>query len=113
MDGVKLVFEARAAEPSDLRELALRVRDRLRGQAGVVVLLGPGPGRTAVVGAVTPALVERGIKAADIVQPVAVAAGGNAGGKPDIAMGGGPGTVSPDEASLVVTQRLRELLASA
>jgi alanyl-tRNA synthetase len=112
VDGVKLVFQAKPADPSDLRELALRVRDRLRGEPGAVVLLGPGAGRTAVVAALTPALVERGVRAADIVQPVAVAAGGNAGGKPDIAMGGGPGTVSAEEASLVVRERLRELLAS-
>ena len=112
VDGVKLVFETKAADPSELRDLALRVRDHLKGQAGAVVLLGPGANRTSVVAAVTPPLVALGVRAADIVQPVAVAAGGNAGGKPDIAMGGGPGTISPEEATVVVQQRLRELLTS-
>ena len=75
-----------------------------------VVLVGTDGGKTTMVAALTGPLVSRGLTAAEVLQPLAAAAGGNAGGRPDLAMGGGPNAVPADEVPLVVRQRLRDLL---
>jgi alanyl-tRNA synthetase len=68
--------------------------------------------RSVLVAALTDPLVSRGLTAADLLKPLASAAGGNAGGKPDVAMGGGPNPVAAAEVPIVVRQRLRELLGA-
>ena len=86
--GVPVV--ARAVEAGDretLREMADWLRDRL-GSA-VVVLGAVIDGRPALVAAVTPDLVERGLHAGELVREVAEAVGGGGGGRPTLAEAGG------------------------
>src|SRR5439155_15016425 len=91
VDGVKLVLDALPGrEAGDLRELALRLRNRLVHQPAAVVLVGPGSGKTLLVAALTDDLLSRGLTAGALLEPAAKALGGNAGGKPELAMGGGP-----------------------
>ncbi|HJP65326.1 MAG TPA: alanine--tRNA ligase, partial [Actinomycetota bacterium] len=111
VDGAKMLVQVRpGANPGELRELAIKLRDKLAAAPVAVVLVGTDGGKTSVVGALTAPLVSRGLTAADVVQPLATAAGGKAGGKPELAMGGGPHPIPPDEAAMVVRQRLHELL---
>jgi alanyl-tRNA synthetase len=111
VDGVKLLVVVKSAsEAGVLRELGVRLRDKLAAEPAAVILVGTGGGKTALVAALTNPLIQRGLTAADLVKPLAAAAGGNAGGKPELAMGGGPNEISPDEAPVVIQQRLRELL---
>jgi alanyl-tRNA synthetase len=111
VEGVKLLVAVKpGAEAGELRELALRVRNRFSNEPAAVALVGTGGGKTALVAALTNPLVARGVTAADLVKPLAAAAGGNAGGKPELAMGGGPRSIAAEEAPIVVRQRLRELL---
>jgi alanyl-tRNA synthetase len=112
VDGVKLLVEVKAgADPGSLRELAVRLRNRLSKEPAAMVLVGTGE-RSVLVAALTDPLVSRGLTAADLLKPLASAAGGNAGGKPDVAMGGGPNPVAAAEVPIVVRQRLRELLGA-
>jgi alanyl-tRNA synthetase len=114
VDGVALVLESLPGrEAGDLRELALRLRSKLVAGPAAVVLLGPGSGRTQVVAALTPDLVSKGVTAPSLIEPAARALGGKAGGKPDLAMGGGPNTGATDEARATVEARLRQLLDGA
>ena len=86
--GVNVV--ARAVEAGDretLREMADWFRERL-GSA-VVVLGALIDGRPALVAAVTPDLVKRGLHAGNLVKKVAEAVGGGGGGRPTLAEAGG------------------------
>ncbi|MFA5606359.1 MAG: alanine--tRNA ligase [Leucobacter sp.] len=94
--GVRVVLQSlgRVASADDVRGLAVQVRDRLGGEAGVVVLAGEilGEGSAAkpvLIAATTPAARDRGIRAGDLVKLGAGVLGGGGGGKPDLAQGGG------------------------
>jgi alanyl-tRNA synthetase len=114
IDGVALIVESLAGrEASELRELALKLRNKLEAGPGAVVFAGPAEGRTLLVAALTKALLSRGLTAASLLDPAARAVGGSAGGKPDLAMGGGPRSEGLDEALRAIPARLEELLAGA
>lgn len=88
VQGVNVV--ARVVEAGDretLREMADWFRDRL-GSA-VVVLGAVMDGRPALVAAVTPDLVKRGLHAGNLVKQVAEVVGGGGGGRPTLAEAGG------------------------
>ncbi|SDY22188.1 alanyl-tRNA synthetase [Geodermatophilus africanus] len=75
----------------DLRTLALDVRGRLPADRPAVVLLASeSGGKVALVAALNPAAVERGLSAPDVLRAAAAEVGGRGGGnKPDVAQGGG------------------------
>jgi alanyl-tRNA synthetase len=111
VDGAKFLVEVKpGSNPGELRELALQLRTKLANEPAAVVLVGTDGGKTSLVAALTAPLVSRGLTAADVVQPLAVAAGGKAGGKPELAMGGGPNPIAAEEAPMVIRRRLHELL---
>jgi alanyl-tRNA synthetase len=56
------------------------------------------------------ALVERGLHAGNILKRVAQTAGGNAGGRPDMAQGGGKDVSRLDQALAIVPDVVREML---
>ena len=70
-----------------LRELSEAVRQKL-GDA-VVVLGSASDGRVHLVANVAPAVVERGVKAGDVVRAAAQVAGGGGGGRDTMAQAGG------------------------
>jgi len=86
--GVNVV--ARAVEAGD-RETLREMADWFREQLGsaVVVLGALIDGRPALVAAVTPDLVKRGLHAGNLVKKVAEAVGGGGGGRPTLAEAGG------------------------
>jgi alanyl-tRNA synthetase len=74
----------------DLRTLALDVRGRLPADRPAAVLLASeSGGKVALVAALNPAAVQRGLSAGDLVRAAAAQVGGKGGGKPDVAQGGG------------------------
>ncbi|MFW3169107.1 alanine--tRNA ligase [Geodermatophilus sp. CPCC 206100] len=74
----------------DLRTLALDVRGRLPAdRPGVVLLASESGGKVALVAALNPAAVQRGLSAGDLVRVSAPQVGGKGGGKNDVAQGGG------------------------
>src|SRR3954465_13023791 len=88
----------------DLRPLALDGRGRLPGdRPGVVLLASESGGKVALVAALNPAAVSRGLSAGDLIKAVAPAVGGRGGGKPDVAQGGGT-----DPAGIPAGRRARE-----
>jgi len=101
-------------EPDDIRRLALDVRGRvLRGRPAVVVIIGVPADKPVVVVAVNEAGRGLGLSAGSLVGTAAQALGGNGGGKPDVAQGGGapisdshPGVI--DEAFEAVRRALRD-----
>jgi alanyl-tRNA synthetase len=75
---------------AELRTLALDVRGRLGTERPAVVLLASeSGGKVALVAALNPAAVQRGLSANDVLRAAAGPVGGRGGGKADVAQGGG------------------------
>jgi alanyl-tRNA synthetase len=102
-------------EPDDVRRLALDVRGRVpHTRPAVVVIIGVPADKPVVVIAVNEAGRGLGLSAGSLVGAAARALGGNGGGKPDVAQGGGaplsadrPGVI--DEAFDAVREALRDI----
>jgi alanyl-tRNA synthetase len=86
--GVQVVTAACDVEGADeLLELADRLKSRLDDAA--IVVGAAGNGRPVLVASFTPAAVERGLSAADVVKQAAKVMGGGGGGRDTMAQAGG------------------------
>ena len=97
---------------NELRRLALGVRDGIDGPA-VVVLGSVHSGKGALVGVVTPDLVEVGLSAADLIRPGAEVLGGGGSRDPELAQAGGPKGGNLVEALDLVRDSVEKALATA
>jgi alanyl-tRNA synthetase len=89
VDGAVVVAEVvEAPDAKALMDIADRVKGKL-GDAAAIVLGTAVDGRVHLVAAVTPALVERGVKAGEVVKVAAQIAGGGGGGRDTMAQAGG------------------------
>jgi alanyl-tRNA synthetase len=114
VDGVALVVaEVPGEDPSGLRELAQKVRDRLSAGPAVVVVGNAERGKPMLVAASTGPAVARGITAPKLLETAAIVIGGGAGGKDVLANAGGKDASRVPEALGGIPARLRELLAEA
>ena len=88
---VRLVAQRMAAgmTASDLRSLVGDIRASLGSDPGVVVLISESEGTVPFVVATNQAAQDAGLRANDLVAPVAAAVGGRGGGKADLAQGSG------------------------
>ncbi|MGH2723127.1 MAG: alanine--tRNA ligase [Actinomycetota bacterium] len=89
--GVSLVVaEVPGEDTGGLRELALQLRGRLEPAGPGAVVLGSADGdRASLVASCTKDLLDRGVTAPLLLERAAQAVGGRAGGKPNLAFGGG------------------------
>ncbi len=108
VDGTQ-VLTARV-DVSDNKAL-LDVLDRVKEKVGAVVLGAVGGKGVILAASVTPALVERGLKAGDIVKLAAQVTGGNGGGRPTHAVAGGPDAGKLDEALGVAREAIERQLS--
>jgi alanyl-tRNA synthetase len=111
IDGVGLVTrEVPGVDAGELRELAIKVRDRLQDRAAAVVL-GTGEGAKAqLVAAATGPAIERGVRAPTLLTAAAVIVGGGAGGRDNLANAGGTRADKVPEALATVAEQLRSML---
>jgi alanyl-tRNA synthetase len=88
IDGAHVLAEA---VPAADEKALLTLADRLKGKLGdAAVVLGSGNGgRAQLVALVSPTLVERGVKAGDVVREAAKVVGGGGGGRDTMARAGG------------------------
>ncbi len=86
-------------ELSDLKQLLSLARG-IGGRLGdSAVILGATLGeKVSLVGALSPAVVERGLSAAELIREAAAVVGGGGGGKPELAQAGGRDPAKLDEA---------------
>jgi alanyl-tRNA synthetase len=108
VDGTRLVVARRDIGVEGLRSLAQTLKGRL--QSAVIVLGTAGEGRANLVGALTKDLLERGLSARELLAPGAALLGGGAGGKPDLAISGGPSEEKLDDALQAVERAVRDAL---
>jgi alanyl-tRNA synthetase len=89
VDGAQVLTEVvDASDAKALMDIADRVKGQL-GDAAAIVLGSVVDGRVHLVAAVTPALVQRGVKAGEVVKAAAQVAGGGGGGRDTMAQAGG------------------------
>jgi alanyl-tRNA synthetase len=113
-DGGWLVVErVPGAGADELRQLANSVRERRGAGPGVVVLGSDHGGRGNLVGLITKDLADAGSSAREVLMPAARAVGGGAGGKGDMATGGGSDAGRLGEALSAAEAEARRLLGAA
>ena len=108
--GVRVLAEqSPVAEPRAMMELADRLKNALGDAA--IVLGGIGEGRVHLVVAVTPAVVQRGVKAGAVVKVAAQAVGGGGGGRDTMAQAGGRDPEKLPEALAAARAEIERALA--
>ncbi|MDQ3660939.1 MAG: DHHA1 domain-containing protein, partial [Actinomycetota bacterium] len=107
-NGSRLVVARRDLGVDGLRALAQGLRGRLG--SGVIVLGTAAEGRANLVAAATKDLVDKGLSARTILSDGAELLGGGAGGKPELAISGGPRAERLPEAIEAVAKAARRAL---
>ena len=111
VDGVALVArDVPGLDPGELRDLAIKVRDRLQDRPAAVVVGAANGSKAQLVAAATAGAIERGVNAADLLSAAAAVIGGGAGGRDNLANAGGPRADKVPEALASIPDRLRALL---
>ena len=95
----------------DLRSLAVAVREAVRGPA-IVALASGADGKAGIAVAVSKELLGRGVNAPALAKGAAEAIGGRAGGKDDLATGGGNRPEGVAEAVRIAADEARRALGS-
>jgi alanyl-tRNA synthetase len=110
VDGAKVLVSA--VPVSDGKAL-LPIIDRLKGKLGdaAIVLGAAGDGRVDLVVSVPPALVERGLRAGEIVKAAAAVVGGGGGGRDTMARAGGKDPEKLPEALGVALRTIESALS--
>jgi alanyl-tRNA synthetase len=109
--GVKLVVARSDGTPGKaMLDLADRVKSKL-GE-GAVVLGGADGEKVVLVASFTPAVVERGVKAGEVIRGAAELVGGGGGGRDDVAQAGGRDPAKLDEALAAVRESIQRGLTS-
>ena len=83
----KVIADVSSADA--LRDLVVKVRDQVTGEAAVIALFALIDDKPVVIVAATSAAQAAGLKAGDLVRTASAVLGGGGGGKPDLAQGGG------------------------
>ncbi|SKB09968.1 alanine--tRNA ligase [Aeromicrobium choanae] len=108
IDGVAFVgHRAEGVGGGDVRQLALDIRGRLADRPAVVVVIGTAGDKPSAVVALSPAAIERGLSAQQLIATVGERIGGRGGGKADVAQGGGTDLGGIDAAFAAVRDALR------
>ena len=109
VNGHRMVISLRKdASVDDLRKLATALRDELG--SGVVVLGSTSNGKANLVAAASKDLVGKGISSSPFVSTGAKVLGGGGGGKPDMAVAGGPQADQIGKALEAVEEEVRRTL---
>jgi alanyl-tRNA synthetase len=104
---------AEGAGGADVRTLALDIRGRMGGERpAVVAVVGTGDGKPSVVVAVNGTAQEWRLNAGDLVKVAAASLGGNGGGRPDVAQGGGTDPAAAPDAVRDVERAIGERVTS-
>lgn len=101
-----LVAELDNTPMDTMREMTDWFRDRV--DKGVMVLASDIKGRPQIVVAVSDALVRDGLRAGDLIKPIAKAVGGGGGGRPQMAQAGGRDSSKIGEALQIARKLLAE-----
>lgn len=111
VDGVKLVVYCAGEESAEnIRSMAETARDSAPNTVAVIAGTNAEKGTVSFACACGKDAISRGANAGSIVREVSRIAGGNGGGKPDMAMAGGKDITKVDDALMRVDEILRNIL---
>ncbi len=114
VDAIAVVAaEVPELDPGALRELAVKIRDRLQDRAAVVVVGNAAGGKAMLVAAANAAAVAAGVTAPSILAEAAIVVGGGAGGKDQLANAGGTRPDQVPAAIASIEARVHTLIADA
>lgn len=99
-----LAMPLQADNPNELRSLAVKAFQELDN--GLLLVGGAFGKKVTVIAMASPAAMEQGFKAGDLVRAITAELGGKGGGKPDFAMGGG---TEPEKLPAVLKSWLQNL----
>lgn len=102
-----LLAELDGVPMDTMREMTDWFRNKVNN--GVMVLASDVNGKPQIIIAVSDALVKEGVKAGDLIRPIAQVVGGGGGGRPQMAQAGGKDSAKIPEA----LQKARDLIAEA
>ncbi|MGH2562058.1 MAG: DHHA1 domain-containing protein, partial [Thermomicrobiales bacterium] len=106
VDGTRVLTARVEVESKDgLRQMGDRLRDRLN--SGVIVLGTVIDGQPSLLSMVTPDVVQRGVRAGDLVREAATIIDGRGGGRPELAEAGGKDASKLDAALAAVVEIVR------
>jgi alanyl-tRNA synthetase len=110
VNGVKLVIGQLPAAPAEQYRTQI---DRVRQKAGsaFIVFLANDDGKVPVIVALTNDLIAKGLKAGEIIKPIAEIVAGKGGGKPDLAQAGGKDATKIDAALAKAKELAKSVLA--
>jgi alanyl-tRNA synthetase len=112
VDGIRVVAaRVTVADKGGLRQLGDRLRDSL--QSGVIVLGTAQDGKPSLLAMVTPDVVQRGVRAGDIIRSAAPHIDGRGGGRPELAEAGGKDASGLDAAIGSVAELVRGLASGS
>ena len=102
-----------AEVPAGDEKALLKTMDQLKARhpEAAILLAAPGDGKVAFVASVAPSLVERGVKAGEIVKAAAQVTGGGGGGRDTMARAGGRDPSKTQAALAAARARIQEALA--
>ncbi|HET9723957.1 MAG TPA: alanine--tRNA ligase [Actinomycetota bacterium] len=113
LGGARLVTALTPVAADELRQLAQAAVGRLEGEGGAAIVLGSDlGGKALLVAACSKNLLARGVTGPKLLERAGPAIGGGAGGKPILAMAGGPKGSAVRAALEAIPARLEELLAA-
>jgi alanyl-tRNA synthetase len=101
---------AHVAKGADIDSLRMAAIEILKNDDAVAILLSENDGVKAVA-AVGKNAVSKGLKAGDLVKIMSLAVGGGGGGKPDLAMGGGPNAAEIEKAKAEALEKIKETVS--
>jgi alanyl-tRNA synthetase len=99
------------ADAKALPDAADRVKGQLPGD-GIIVLASAVEGRAHLIVTVAPTIVQRGVRAGEVVKAAAAVLGGGGGGRDSLAQAGGPNVNSLPQALEAATQAVKKALAT-
>jgi DHHA1 domain. len=105
--GVRLLtLKLNSYTNKDLRDLNDLLKSKLK--SGVLLLAGVEDGKVNLVASVTQDIIEKGLKAGEIIKEVSAILNGSGGGRPDMAQGGGKDSSRLDEAFLACRRYIED-----
>jgi alanyl-tRNA synthetase len=112
VNGVPLLAaQVDVADVDALREMTDWFRDKV--ESGTAVLASVVNGKPLIIATVTDDLIQRGLKAGDLVREVAKIVGGGGGGRPNLAQAGGKDPAKLPEALAAVPQLVADAISKA
>ena len=89
-----------------LRDLVMKVRDRVIGESAIVALFADIDSKPVVIIAATASAQGNGLKAGELVRSASAVLGGGGGGKADLAQGGGADASKFEEAIMAIKESI-------